>query len=77
MRKGNYFSVDHARFYSLLPHPSSVFVAASGPRGAALAGRIGDGPTLRYRASSAARDDASGMAFWRRSNAVLAAAGSQ
>ena len=40
---GAYFTVDHARIYSLPDPLPPLYVAASGPDSAELAGRIGDG----------------------------------
>lgn len=40
---GRYYTVENARLYTLPDEPLPVFVAASGPRAAAVAGRIGDG----------------------------------
>jgi G6PDH family F420-dependent oxidoreductase len=40
---GHHFRVENARIYTLPEEPPSVVVAASGPKSAALAGRIGDG----------------------------------
>jgi G6PDH family F420-dependent oxidoreductase len=41
--RGKHYTVEHARIYTLPDHPPDVFVAASAPKGAELAGRIGDG----------------------------------
>jgi coenzyme F420-dependent glucose-6-phosphate dehydrogenase len=41
--RGCYYTVDNARIYTLPDEPPPVVVAASGPRSARLAGRIGDG----------------------------------
>jgi coenzyme F420-dependent glucose-6-phosphate dehydrogenase len=41
--EGRHFTVETARIYSRPDEPPPVIVAASGPRSAALAGRIGDG----------------------------------
>jgi coenzyme F420-dependent glucose-6-phosphate dehydrogenase len=40
---GSYFTVEEARLFSLPDEPIPLVVAASGPRSAALAGRVGDG----------------------------------
>ena len=40
---GTYFTLDHARLYSLPAEPPPLLVAASGPEAAELAGRLGDG----------------------------------
>ncbi len=40
---GRYYSVENARLYSLPDAPPPLHVAGSGPRMAAVAGRIGDG----------------------------------
>jgi coenzyme F420-dependent glucose-6-phosphate dehydrogenase len=40
---GRYFTVENARVYTLPDRPPPILVAASGPRAAELAGRIGDG----------------------------------
>jgi G6PDH family F420-dependent oxidoreductase len=40
---GDYFVVENARVYDLPDEPVQVMVAASGPKAAELAGRIGDG----------------------------------
>ncbi len=40
---GAYFTVDHARIYSLPDPLPPIYVAAAGPDSAELAGRIGDG----------------------------------
>jgi coenzyme F420-dependent glucose-6-phosphate dehydrogenase len=40
---GEHYVVDSARLYTLPEQPPPVVVAAAGPRGAELAGRIGDG----------------------------------
>jgi coenzyme F420-dependent glucose-6-phosphate dehydrogenase len=40
---GDHFRVENARIYTLPEEPPPVIVAASGPKSAALAGRIGDG----------------------------------
>ncbi|MDI3339624.1 MAG: TIGR03557 family F420-dependent LLM class oxidoreductase [Sphaerobacter sp.] len=40
---GAYFTVDRARLYDVPPAPPPVFVAASGPKAARLAGDLGDG----------------------------------
>jgi len=41
--RGRYYTVEHARLYTLPDEPPPIMVAASGPRAAELAGRIGDG----------------------------------
>jgi coenzyme F420-dependent glucose-6-phosphate dehydrogenase len=41
--RGEHFVVDNARLYTLPEAPPPIIVAASGPKAAALAGRIGDG----------------------------------
>jgi G6PDH family F420-dependent oxidoreductase len=40
---GEHFTVENARIYTLPDEPPPIVVAASGPKSAALAGRIGDG----------------------------------
>ncbi len=40
---GTYYTVENARLYTLPDEPVPVMVAASGPKAAELAGRIGDG----------------------------------
>src|SRR5262245_23843062 len=40
---GKYYTVENARLYTLPDEPPPIIVAASGPKGAELAGRIGDG----------------------------------
>ena len=40
---GQYYTVENARIYTLPDQPPPIYVAASGPRAAELAGRIGDG----------------------------------
>lgn len=40
---GKYYTVENAYLFTLPEHPVEVVVAASGPRSAELAGRIGDG----------------------------------
>lgn len=40
---GKHFTVENARLYTLPEAPVPIMVAASGPRAATLAGRIGDG----------------------------------
>jgi len=42
---GLYYTVEHARLYSLPETPPPVFVSGFGPKSARLAGRIGDGFT--------------------------------
>jgi coenzyme F420-dependent glucose-6-phosphate dehydrogenase len=41
--RGRYYTVDHARLYTLPRRPPPIMVAASGPLAARLAGRLGDG----------------------------------
>jgi G6PDH family F420-dependent oxidoreductase len=41
--RGEFFTVENARIYTLPEHPVPIHVAASGPRAAELAGEIGDG----------------------------------
>ena len=41
--RGRYFTVENARLYTLPDQPPPVIVAASGPKAAQLAARIGDG----------------------------------
>jgi coenzyme F420-dependent glucose-6-phosphate dehydrogenase len=41
--EGDFHVVDHARLYSLPPSPPPVYVAASGPASATLAGEVGNG----------------------------------
>jgi len=41
--RGRYYLVENARLYDLPPQPVPIVIAASGPRSAALAGRIADG----------------------------------
>lgn len=41
--EGAYYTVDHARVYTLPEQPTPIVVAASGPRAAERAGRLGDG----------------------------------
>jgi G6PDH family F420-dependent oxidoreductase len=41
--RGDHYTVDGARVYTLPDEPPPVYVAASGPRATRLAGRIGDG----------------------------------
>jgi coenzyme F420-dependent glucose-6-phosphate dehydrogenase len=41
--EGAYFTVENARLYTLPDEPPPVYVAASGPKAAELAGRIGEG----------------------------------
>ncbi len=41
--RGRYYLVENARLYDLPPQPVPIMIAASGPRSAALAGRIADG----------------------------------
>src|SRR5918912_1895878 len=40
---GTYFTLDHARLYSLPTEPPPLLIAASGSQAAELAGRLGDG----------------------------------
>jgi G6PDH family F420-dependent oxidoreductase len=40
---GRYYTVEHARLYSLPDTPPPVYVSGFGPKSAELAGRIGDG----------------------------------
>lgn len=40
---GNYFIVEQARVYTLPKNLPPIYIAASGPKSAALAGKIGDG----------------------------------
>ncbi len=42
-RRGRYYSVDHARLYTLPDEPPDIFVSGFGPKATRLAGRIGDG----------------------------------
>jgi coenzyme F420-dependent glucose-6-phosphate dehydrogenase len=41
--RGRYYVVETARLYSLPKEPPPIFIAAGGPKSAALAGRLGDG----------------------------------
>jgi coenzyme F420-dependent glucose-6-phosphate dehydrogenase len=41
--RGRHYTVENARIYTLPPEPPPIMVAASGPKAAELAGRIGDG----------------------------------
>lgn len=41
--RGKYYTVENARLYTLPDEPPPIIVAASGTKGAELAGRIGDG----------------------------------
>ncbi len=41
--RGRHYTVEHARLYTLPDEPTPIMVAASGPKAAELAGRIGDG----------------------------------
>jgi coenzyme F420-dependent glucose-6-phosphate dehydrogenase len=41
--RGRYYQVENARLYTLPDRPPPLMVAASGPKAAQLAGRIGDG----------------------------------
>jgi len=40
---GTYFTVDHARIYTLPDEPAPIYVAAGGNKAAEMAGRLGDG----------------------------------
>ena len=40
---GRYYTVEHARLYSLPDRPPPIYVSGFGPKSAGLAGRIGDG----------------------------------
>ncbi len=40
---GKYYTVENARLYTLPEEPPPILVAASGPKGIELAGRLGDG----------------------------------
>jgi G6PDH family F420-dependent oxidoreductase len=40
---GRYYTVEHARIYSLPAEPPPIFISGFGPKSTALAGRIGDG----------------------------------
>ena len=40
---GDFYTVENARLYTLPPEPPPLYVAASGPSSAELAGQIGDG----------------------------------
>ena len=42
-RRSRHYIVDHARVYTLPDEPPDIFVAATAPKAAELAGRIGDG----------------------------------
>jgi coenzyme F420-dependent glucose-6-phosphate dehydrogenase len=42
-RRGRFYTVDHARVYTLPDEPPPVYVAATAKRAANLAGRVGDG----------------------------------
>ena len=42
-RRGRHYTVENARLYTVPEEPVDVMVAASGPRSAELAGRVGDG----------------------------------
>jgi G6PDH family F420-dependent oxidoreductase len=51
--RGKHYTVDHARIYTLPEEPPEVYVAATAPKAAELAGRIGDGfistaPEMEY-----------------------------
>ncbi len=41
--RGPHYTLEQARLYTLPPRPPPIMVAASGPKAARLAGRIGDG----------------------------------
>lgn len=41
--KGEYYTVQRARIFTLPPEPPSIVIAAAGSRSAELAGRLGDG----------------------------------
>src|SRR5574341_2410246 len=41
--RGRHFTVENARIYDLPDAPPPLYVAATGPRAARLAGRLGDG----------------------------------
>ncbi|MFN2629028.1 MAG: TIGR03557 family F420-dependent LLM class oxidoreductase [Gaiellaceae bacterium] len=41
--RGTHYTVDHARLYTVPDEPPEIYVAASAPKAAGLAGRIGDG----------------------------------
>jgi F420-dependent hydroxymycolic acid dehydrogenase len=41
--RGRYFQTEQLRLYELPPQPPPIYVAASGPKSAALAGQYGDG----------------------------------
>jgi coenzyme F420-dependent glucose-6-phosphate dehydrogenase len=41
--RGEHYTVDHARIYTLPDEPPDIYVAATAPKAAELAGRIGDG----------------------------------
>jgi coenzyme F420-dependent glucose-6-phosphate dehydrogenase len=41
--RGRHYVVENARIYSLPPTPPAIMMAASGPKAAELAGRVGDG----------------------------------
>jgi G6PDH family F420-dependent oxidoreductase len=41
--RGKHYTVDHARLYTLPDEPPPIYVAATAPKAAELAGRIGDG----------------------------------
>lgn len=41
--RGRYYTVDHARIYTLPDEPPPVFVSGFGPKAIEVAGRIGDG----------------------------------
>src|SRR5688572_32758192 len=41
--RGDYYTVENARIYTLPDEPPPIYIAASGPKAAEAAGRIGDG----------------------------------
>jgi coenzyme F420-dependent glucose-6-phosphate dehydrogenase len=43
LHRGDHYTVENARLYTLPPEAPPIVVAASGPKAAELAGRIGDG----------------------------------
>lgn len=61
--RGRYFQTEQLQIYNLPAHPPPIYVAAGGPRSAALAGQYGDGwittggidPKLRQAFEQAAR----------------------
>jgi coenzyme F420-dependent glucose-6-phosphate dehydrogenase len=40
---GKHYTVENARLYTLPPEPPPIMIAVGGPRGAEIAGRLGDG----------------------------------